>query len=93
MREKQHVKGKSKGKIMLYALSTCVWCRKTKKLLDSLGVEYDYVDMDQLEDDIRSEFDRELENWNKNTSFPTLVINDNKCIVGFEEEKIRQELE
>ena len=34
---------------MLYALSTCVWCRRTKQLLDQLGVEYDYVDVDLLE--------------------------------------------
>jgi len=26
-----HVDGKNKGKIMLYALSTCVWCKKTKQ--------------------------------------------------------------
>ena len=29
----QHVAGKNKGHIVLYALSTCPWCGKTKKLL------------------------------------------------------------
>ena len=47
----EKVKGKNKGKIMLYALSTCVWCKKTKKFLDQLGVEYNYVYVDQLEED------------------------------------------
>jgi len=31
------VAGKNKGQILLYALSTCVWCKKTKQLLDQLG--------------------------------------------------------
>ena len=34
--EINHVDGQDKGKVMLYALSTCVWCKKTKKLLDKL---------------------------------------------------------
>ena len=31
---------------MLYALSTCQWCHKTKVLLEELGVafDYDYID-------------------------------------------------
>ena len=32
-------------KIFLFALSTCVWCKKTKKLLDQFGVKYDYADV------------------------------------------------
>jgi len=39
-----HVQGKNVGHIMLYALSTCPWCRKTKQLLSDLGVDYYYVD-------------------------------------------------
>ena len=39
-----HVTGTNKGQIVLYGLSTCVWCRKTKVLLDQIGVEYNYID-------------------------------------------------
>ena len=45
--EYEHVDGREKGKIVLYALSTCVWCRRTKKLLGELGVAYDFVFIDQ----------------------------------------------
>ena len=38
--ELKHVPGKDKGKIMLYALSTCGWCQKVKRFLNNLGVEY-----------------------------------------------------
>ena len=43
------VEGKNKKhRVMLYALSTCIWCKKTKKLLDNLDVCYDFVFVDLL---------------------------------------------
>ena len=39
-----HVAGKKAGKIMLYTLSTCIWCQKTKKLLADLGVDATVLD-------------------------------------------------
>jgi len=93
MVEIQHVKGENKGKIFLYALSTCVWCKKTKQLLNDLGVEYSYVFVDQLESGDREMKMEELSKWNPRCSFPTLVINNEKCITGFKEEEIRGELE
>jgi len=88
----EHVKGENKGKIMLYALSTCVWCKKTKKLLDDLGVEYNFVYVDYLEGDERDKTKREIMKWNPRCSFPTMVINDKECIIGFKEEKIKEAL-
>ena len=46
----QHVAGKNKGHIVLYALSTCPWCRKTKKLLEDLGVDNYFGDVDLMND-------------------------------------------
>jgi len=83
-----HVSGMSKGKIILYALSTCVWCRRTKQLLDQLGVEYQYVDVDLLVGDEKTTATEEVKSLNPRCSFPTLAI-DEKCIVGFDEQKIR----
>ena len=88
----EHVNGENKGKIILYALSTCGWCRKTKELLSNLGVEYSYVYVDLLEDDDQSSAMDEVKHWNPRCSFPTLVINDETCIVGFKEEKIKKAL-
>ena len=33
----KHVKGENKGNIVLFALSTCGWCNKTRKLIEELG--------------------------------------------------------
>lgn len=80
-----------KGKVLLYALSTCIWCRKTKKLLDELGVAYDFIDVDLLTGEDSQKIRQEQERWNPSGSFPTLVINNTKCIIGFEEDQIRKE--
>jgi glutaredoxin-like protein NrdH len=86
-----HVAGENKGSIVLYALSTCVWCRKTKQLLDQLGVEYDYAEVDLLQGVEKSEAMAEVKRMNPRCSFPTLSIND-QCIVGFDESKIQEAL-
>ena len=87
----KHVAGKKKGQIKLYALSTCGWCGKVKKLLDDLGVDYSYVDVDILDGKDRDEVMNEVEHWNPERTFPTIVVND-KCIVGFKESEIKEAL-
>ncbi len=88
--EIKHIAGKNKGKIILYALSTCIWCRKTKNLLNQLGVEYSYIDVDLLDSDEKEKIKKEIEKWNPACSFPTIVINDEKCIIGFKEKEIKE---
>lgn len=84
------VNGKKKGDIFLFTLSTCVWCMKTKKLLEDLGVEYSYVDVDLVEDDNKEEVVKEFNRWNPKQSFPTIVINNKKCIIGYQEDQIKE---
>ena len=90
--EVKHVAGKNKGKVILYTLSTCIWCRKVKDLLGQLGVEYSYVDVDLLEESEKSKVVDNIKKWNPTCSFPTMVLNDKKCIVGFAEDEIKTEL-
>ncbi len=86
----KHVEGKNRGKIVLYGLSTCVWCKKTKRFLKHHGVAYDYVDVDLLGEEDKEKVKHEITRWNPRCSFPTLVVNDNFCIVGYDEDKIRE---
>ena len=86
------VEGRNAGDIMLYGLSTCMWCKKTKKLLDDLGVKYSFVYVDLLDESMKNHYFEEMKVWNPQGSFPTLVINDRQAIVGFDETRIREEL-
>jgi glutaredoxin len=87
-----HVNGKDKGEIILYALSTCVWCKKTKKLLSELGVDFYYVYVDLLSGDEKDKVLEEMARYNSFRSFPTLVIDNRTTIVGYQERKIREAL-
>lgn len=88
----ERIEGKDRGKIVLYALSTCVWCNKTKKLLADLGVEYSYVYVDLLKGDDRKSALDEVKRHNPKATFPTTVIDDEKCVIGFKEKEIKEAL-
>lgn len=88
-----HVDGQNKGKVIVYTLSTCGWCKKVKAYLKNHKIAFDYIDVDLLEDDERENVLVELRKWNPRTSFPTLVIDDKRCIAGFDEEKMEQEFD
>jgi len=88
----EHVNGKNKGPVMLYALSTCGWCAKTKDLLRQMDVEFDYMYVDLLEGSEQDDAMNVIEKFNPNGSFPTLVIDNKKAIIGFRVQEIREAL-
>ena len=67
--------------------------KKTKKLLNELGVEYDYTDVDLLDGDEEEAIMETVKKYNPSRSFPTLVIDDKRAILGFDEKEIREALE
>lgn len=75
----------------LYALSTCSHCKSTKKLLSECDVEYDYVEVDDLEGEERKAILADIKEINPRCSFPTIKINDT-VIVGFKEKEIKEAL-
>jgi glutaredoxin-like protein NrdH len=87
-----HVSGQKKGNVMLYALSTCGWCKKTRELLEDLGVEYDFTYVDLLRGEEQKSTLREIEKVNPDGNFPTIIIDGKKCIVGYKESEIREAL-
>ncbi len=86
------VEGSPKGTIHLFALSTCIWCKKTKQYLDTKGVEYNYIFVDLLKEEEKKEVRKVLKKWNPDVSYPTIVFNESSCVVGFDEDKVEKEL-
>ncbi len=84
-----HVEGANKGNLLIYTLSTCIWCKKTKAFLDSFGIGYDFVEVDVSSDEEREAALTEIKRFNPQCSFPTLVVNGEQCIVGYDEAKIK----
>jgi len=87
-----HVKGKKAAEIMLYTLSTCIWCKKTKALLKELGVEYFYIDVDTVPEEDKVKVSEEIEKWNEAVSFPTIVFNNKEAVLGYNPEEIKEKL-
>jgi len=73
-------------RVLLYALSTCPWCRRMKKFLKDSGIEYEYIDVDLETEEERQKIRRFV------LSYPLTIV-DNKTIVdGYNEDKIREAL-
>ena len=93
MRDKgAHLSGINRGKVVMYGLSTCVWCKKTRQLLTDLGVDFEYIYVDNLDGDEEEKVIQVVKRFNPSVSFPTIVINDERAILGFDEQAIRKAL-
>ena len=80
-----------KDKTILYALSTCSHCKSTKRLLLKCNVEYDYIEVDDLEGEERKAILADIKAVNPRCYFPTIKIND-IVIVGYKEKQIKEAL-
>ena len=79
-------------KVKLYALSTCMWCKKTKRFLDAHNVDYEVEYADLLSGTEKVRFMAELARWNPRRTFPTVVVDDKEVVLGFKEERLREVL-
>ena len=77
------------NKPKVYALSTCPYCKKTKRFLDDHKIDYDCIEVDMLEDSKQDEVLEEIENMTGRRSFPVVVVGK-EIIVGHDEEKLRK---
>jgi glutaredoxin len=84
------VEGQDKGDILLYTLSTCVWCRKMKRWLNEAGYAYRYVDVDLEPGGDDGPVMEEVRKWNPACSFPTVVVKGSECFAGFKPERLEE---
>lgn len=73
--------------VKLYALSTCPYCRMTKKYLEDHSTQYELIEVDKLEGEERQAAIDEVKERSGGTSFPVMVADD-QVIVGFNKTKI-----
>jgi hypothetical protein len=58
-----------------------------------MEVKYDYLDVDLVTPDEQGKVLDELMTYNENGGFPTLIINKEKVIVGYQPQAIKEALE
>ena len=76
---------------MVYALSTCPYCKRTKRFLDEHKVTYNHKDVDTLSDDEQDKVLEEIEKLTGRKSFPVVIIGT-EIIVGHDEDRLRKAL-
>jgi glutaredoxin-like protein NrdH len=76
----------------MYGLSTCVWCRKMRQFLESEGVVFTVVYVDELEGAEQEAALAEVRRWNPAVSFPTLVIDGTRSVNGYKPDEAREGL-
>jgi len=87
------VEGENGGhELVLFALSTCGWCRKARTFLDENKLNYRYVYVDLLEEDAQQEVFEEVKAHNPRKTFPTLIVDGEEVIAGFNEDKYKESL-
>lgn len=81
----------NKGEIIIFALSTCAFCKKALKFLRENSITFSYVYVDEYDHDKKSEIKNNLkEKYSKDVGFPFLILNGTKIIVGFTEDEYKK---
>jgi glutaredoxin-like protein NrdH len=75
--------------IRLYALSTCPYCRMTKRYLDEHAITYEHIEVDMLEGDAKQQAIDTVKELSGGTSFPVMVADD-QVVVGFNKTRIAE---
>jgi glutaredoxin-like protein NrdH len=83
---------KNDHKVTVYALSTCVWCRLTKQYLNENNIEYEYVDVDLLDDEDKDRVHQTVLSKGGTLSYPTTIVDDKTVITGFRKDKLKEVL-
>jgi glutaredoxin len=88
------VSGKNnKHKVLVYALSTCAWCKMTKKFLSDSGVEYEFVDVDLASAQDHEKIRDDIVKKGGEPSYPTIIVDNKIVIVGFRKDLLQKALE
>ena len=83
---------KSQHKVVLYALSTCAWCKMTKQFLKDNDIEFEYVNVDLCEEEDKQKIRQHIQSKGGPLSYPTVIVDDKVLITGFRKDKLKEAL-
>jgi glutaredoxin len=72
-------------RISMYTLSTCPWCRKTKKFFTDRNIEFDFIDYDLADADTQQRIIKDMDT-RKASGFPFVKINGD-TVEGYNPDK------
>ncbi len=78
--------------VKVFTLSTCSHCKAAKKFLNDHDVTFDFTDVDLLEGEEKALVIEEVKKYNPRLTFPTIIINGDRVIIGFQDREIKEAL-
>jgi glutaredoxin len=73
----------------MYTLSTCPFCRKTKKYFRDRNIPFDYVDYDTSEEKVQERIAADMMKHTDHIAFPFVRIGD-LVVIGYNPERYDQ---
>jgi glutaredoxin len=83
---------KKQHQVVLYALSTCVWCKMTKQFLKDNNVAFEYIDVDLLEEEDKQKVRDQIMSKGGSLSYPTTIVDDKTVVTGFRKDQLKEAL-
>ncbi len=79
-------------KVVIYALSTCVWCKMTKQFLKDNKIEFEYIDVDLCEPVEKEQIRKQILDKGGSLNYPTTIVDDKNVITGFRKDLLKEAL-
>jgi glutaredoxin-like protein NrdH len=83
----------NKHKVLMYAISTCGWCKRAKKMLKDMDVEYEYIDIDLSSREDREKIRQDILSRGGQLVYPTIIIDNKILLINPSKDKLREVLE
>ena len=84
---------KKDHKVVVYAISTCVWCKMTKQFLKDNEIEFEYIDIDMCEPEEKEKVRQTIVSKGGSLSYPTTIVDGKKLITGFRKDLLKEALQ
>jgi arsenate reductase-like glutaredoxin family protein len=81
--------GEHMAKVLMYTISTCPVCRKTKEFFRARGIPFDFIDYDLASENEQNKIAAEMMKGTGNIGFPFVRIDD-VVVIGFNPERFEQ---
>ncbi len=83
----------NKHQVLVYAISTCGWCKRAKKFLNDNNIGYEYIDVDVCNWEDKNKIMQDIKSRGGQLAYPTLIIDNKILLTGASPDKLREVLE
>ena len=83
---------RNEHRVVVYALSTCVWCKMTKQFLKDNDIAFESIDVDLTEPEEKEQIRQQIQSKGGSLNYPTAIVDDKKVITGFRKDQLKEAL-